>query len=250
MFSNINPYVCCNQEEFRDEINFLRDITFPKLKERLNRLNVNFDPVLIDWADSNDLVRSGGLLRLLLTNIRKSSPFFIGLLGHQYGPNLTDSQAHNLLSSDSSVRLEMNWLEKNYVIASQTGFESVINAQTFNNGLIEHQINQALQDTKAKSFYRFYFRQFEYFEEMYSHLPVEKRKIELKKHEAENALCESKIKNLKMRLAKKGLVIKYYNSLEQLNDLVYDDFIEIIRGMIYVLFILFLIRRFFNLYAK
>ncbi|RNA13056.1 TPR repeat-containing protein [Brachionus plicatilis] len=229
MFSNINPYVCCNQDEFRDEINFLRDITFPKLRERLIRLNVNFDPVLIDWTESNDLVRSGGLLRLLLTAIRKSSPFFIGLLGHQYGPHLTDSQANTLMFSDSSVRLEMNWLEKSYVIAAQTGFSSVINEQTFNNGLLEHQINQALHDSKAYPFYRFYFRQFEYFEDLYSHLPIEKRKAELRKHEAESDLCDTKIKHLKMKLAKKGLIIKYYKSLEQLNDLIYDDFIEIIR---------------------
>lgn len=231
MFSNINPYVCCNQTEFRDEINFLRDITFPKLKERLIRLNVNFDPVLIDWLESNDLVRSGGLLRLLLTSIKKSSPFFIGLLGHQYGPYLTESHAQTLLYSDSSVRIEMNWLEKNYVIASQTGFSSLINEHSFNNGLVEHQINQALLDSKAHSFYRFYFRQFEYFEEMYAHLPIERRKFELKKHEAESPQCDAKIKSLKMKLAKKGLVIKYYNSLEQLNDLIYDDFIDIIRGV-------------------
>ncbi|CAF0851226.1 unnamed protein product [Brachionus calyciflorus] len=229
MFSNINPYVCCNQDDFFDEINFLRDRTFPKIYERLIKLNINFDPVLIDWNESNDYVRSGNLLRLLLTTIKKSSPFLIGLIGHRYGAYLPKTQAHNYyLFSDSNIRIEMNWLEKNNMIAAQTGFGHVVSTDLFNNSLLEHQINQALDDTNAYPFYRFYFRQFEYFEEMYSHLSIEQRKQELKKHEAENEYCEFKIKEIKMKLAKKGLIIKYYKSLEQLNDLIYDDFIDLV----------------------
>jgi len=59
MFSNILPFICSNTVEFTDERNCLREITFPKLRNELEKLSINFDPFDIDWTENDDYVKSG-----------------------------------------------------------------------------------------------------------------------------------------------------------------------------------------------
>ena len=59
MFSNISPFVCSNLNEFEDERNCLREVTFPKLRNELEKLSINFDPFEFQWSESDDYVKSG-----------------------------------------------------------------------------------------------------------------------------------------------------------------------------------------------
>lgn len=59
MFSNISPYICSNTDEFLDERNCLREVTFPKLEYELGRLNINFDPFDLYWTENDDCAKSG-----------------------------------------------------------------------------------------------------------------------------------------------------------------------------------------------
>lgn len=232
MFSNIMPFVCSNIQEFSDERAYLKEKTFPKLKEDLCKLNINFDPIQIDWHENNEYSKAGNLLRLLLHNINQASPFFICLLGQQYGPyaekNDTSNEAY--FPDETSIN-NLSWIEKNLLIASQTGFNHIINPVTYHNSLLEHQINTALYEQSNYPFYRFYYRQIEYLDEKYMHLSIEERKKAISLYEAENDYSDFKIKDLKMKIAKKGLIVKYYKNLKQLHDYVYQDFVEIIRGI-------------------
>jgi hypothetical protein len=127
-------------------------------------------------------------------------------------------------------QMSMNWIEKNLLIAAQTGYSHIINSVTYKQSFLEFQINAALYDDTAFPYYRFYYRQAEYIDEKFAHLPTEARQRAVAMYEAENDYCEFKIKDLKMRIAKKGLVVKYYSTLEQLDAFIYEDFIEMVQG--------------------
>jgi hypothetical protein len=246
MFSNIKPFLCSNIDEFADERKFLREKTFRRIKQKLKNLNINFDPIQFDCSlEDDDYVQSGHFLRLLLHNIQNSNPFFICLLGQQYGPYLEPSKNNfnihfnetseagdgNDEDNESMIKYhEMNWIEKNLLIASQTGYSHIINQVTFKNSFLEFQINTALYDELSYPYYRFYYRQHEYLDEKFSHLPVDDRKEAIQKFEAENDYCDFKIKDLKMKIAKKGLIVKYYKTLEQLDNLIYNDFTDMVQG--------------------
>jgi hypothetical protein len=262
MFSNIKPYLCTNIGEFDDEREYLRERTFPRIKQKLKQLNINFEPVQIECELDEEYVQQGYYLRLLLNNIERCNPFFICLLGQQYGPyapnddhlhfaasssgvaaaeDVDDEEAGGGGVSDNDVesepagqytnpRGEMSWIEKNILIASQTGYSHLINAVTYKNSFLEYQINAALYDEAAFPYYRFYYRQAEYIDDKFAHLPEPARSQAMAMYEPENDYCEFKIKDLKMKIAKKGLMVQYYSTLEQLDKFIYDDFIEMVQS--------------------
>ena len=222
MFSHVSPYVCSNIKEFEDERSVLTEVTFPKLSAELAKLNVNFEACMVDWSEGQECAKSGHLLRLLLQQIRKSKPFFICLLGQQYGTYLEENQQNKSKG--------FNWIEKNLMIASQTGFNYLVNQFNYHNSFLEYQINLALSDESNHPYCRFYYRQSEYLENKFESLPIDERKLAFESYDAENDYCHMKIKELKLRIAKKGIIVKYYKSLDQLQELVYEDLIEMILG--------------------
>jgi hypothetical protein len=230
MFSNVSPFLCSNLDEFKDERLYLKLKTFPRLNEYLKTLRINFDPVQIEWTENDDYFKSGNLLRLLLHNVAKSKPFFIGLLGKKYGTYL-EKKDYNASSCFTTINdNEVDWIEKNLTTASQTGFDHIVNSNTFNNSFTEFQINLALNDENNFSFIRFYYRQIEFLDEKFNELNADDQKVALSVYEAENDYCYQKINELKMKIAKKGLVVKYYKSLEELDALIFNDYIEMIQG--------------------
>ena len=167
---------------------------------------------------------------MLLHNVKKHSPFFLCLLGEQYGTHLEETaKSRTSMGTHSSKSKNLNWIEKNLHIASQTGYSHLVNQFSFNNSFLEYQINAALQNEANHNYYRFYYRQSEYLERKFEHLSIEERKEAFQNYEAENEYCESKIKELKLRIAKKGIVVKYYSTLEQLHELVYEDLVDLIQ---------------------
>ena len=134
------------------------------------------------------------VLQLLLHSIHKSSPFFICLLGQQYGPYF-EKKDTKLIYKDKK---RINWIEKNLLVASKTGFSNIVNPMTYHNSFLEFQINTALSLDQSYPYYRFYCRQSEYFEDKYHDLPAEEYRKMIASFEAENSYCDSKIKELKI----------------------------------------------------
>ena len=233
MASNICPFVCSNIGEFEDERNYLKEHTFPRIKATLDKVFVNFDPVQIEWSESSEYVKAGNLLRLLLHSIKQTSPFFLCLLGQQYGPHVEkkDRPTQNFLINEPNANnfASISWIEKNLIVASQTGYNHIINPVNYHNSFIDYQINMALYEEQNYPYYRFYYRQIEYLDDKFMHLSIQERKKALAEYEAEDSYSDFKIKDLKMKIAKKGLIVKYYSSLEQLDKYVYDDYIEMIK---------------------
>lgn len=227
----ISPYICSNVSEFADERALLREHVFPYLKEKLNLSHITFSPTLIDYTDADTYFKSGHLLRLLLTNIHLSQPFFVGLVGFKYGLNENQARSIGLLNDNNIFPgKSLTAVEKNLLNASQTGFSHLVNSQTFTNSFLEHQVNLACASGYDTSLYRFYFRQYEFLEEKFSHLTIQERKDAIRGMEAEDEWAKTRLDDLKMRLIKQGVTIRYYKSLEQLTQLVLSDFDETIRA--------------------
>lgn len=246
----VSPFVCSNIAEFCDERNLLREQIFPFLKEHLQAANILLSPVQVDYNESESFFKSGHLLRLLLTKIHMSQPFFFAFVGFKYGLSKKQSQTINLASQQlqqlphppipnennsfthsTTGGRSLSSLEKNALIASQTGFSHVVNSSSFRNSFLEHQINLACSSGYDTSLYRIYFRQYEYLEEKFSHLAMgEERKEAIRSMEAEDEWAKAKLDEMKMRLIKQGITIRYYKSLDQLNQLILTDFDDTIRG--------------------
>ena len=173
-------------------------------------------------------------MRLLLHNIEKSSPFFFCLLGHQYGPYLYEnyrSSRNSRTPSSTHSNRNLSWLDRNLKIASQTGYYHLVNQFTNQQSFLEYQINAALQNEENYPYYRFYFRQIEFLERKFEHLPIDEQRRAFASYDAEDEYCEEKIKEIKLKIAKKGIIIKYYSSLEQLHEYIYEDIIELVQGL-------------------
>lgn len=227
MFSNIQPFVCSNMNEFEDERSYLKENTFTRLKSEFDKLNVNFDPIDISWKETSDYFKSGHVLRLLLHNIQQASPFLICLIGQRYGPHIE--------KRDGPISLEIynkldSYIQRNLLNATQTGYSHLITPLAYNNSFLEFQINAALLNENNYPYYRFYYRQIEYLEDKYMHLSSEERRRAMAQYESENEYCATKIKELKLRIAKKGIVVKYYKSLEQLGQFIYEDYMEMLMS--------------------
>lgn len=225
----ISPYFCSNVAEFVDEHNVLRERTFPYIKDKLYQSEVTFAPIQLQYAETDHYFKSGHLLRLLLNNIHLSQPFFVGLIGFRYGSSKSSSTQN---VHDSSLPGQyLSPVEKNLLIASQTGFSHVVNAATFSNSFLEHQINFACSSGQDTSWFRFYFRQYEFLEAKYADLPVLERKEAIKSMEAEDEWAKRKLDELKMRLIKKGVTIRYYKSIDEFNRLILADLEDILKGL-------------------
>lgn len=166
-------------------------------------------------------------------NIQQSSPFFICLLGHQYGPHLNDThRSSSTRRSSLKSRSANSWVDRNLKTASQTGYYHLVNQFTSQHSFLEHQINAALQNEENYPYYRFYYRQVEFLESKFEHLPISEQKEAFALYDAEDEYCDEKMKEIKLKIAKKGIVIKYYSSLEQLHEYIYEDLIELVQGFL------------------
>ena len=242
MYSNISPYVCCNIPEFQEELEYLENHTFKNIQKFYDEYNVNFEPCNISWSEHDTIAKNGFLLRLLLHNIENSSPFFICLLGEKYGPYVEEDKGaksafyKSKKQSKKSTELfiphtrKMNWIEKNLVIAQKTGYSSIVTPLTQNNSLLDLQIQTAVLNETNHEFFRFYYRQPEYIENKLKDLSPEERNEQIIEWGPENEYCEFKIKDLKTRLSRKGMSIKYYQSIEELDSLIYDDYQAIFKS--------------------
>lgn len=224
---HIAPFFCSNVEEFVEERQFLRNDIFPYLKTRLKENDTTFDPVQLDYNESHPYFKSGQLLRLLFRNIETSQPFFIGFIGLKYGLNRLSSQTIRFGQCLTS-------LEKNLIIASQSGYSNIVNSATCSNSFLEHQINFACSSHHDTSLFRFYFRQYEYLEEKFGDLSLDKRKEEINCMDVEDEWAKEKLDKLKAFLVKQGIKIRYYKSIQQFKQLFLEDFEEIINGIKYI----------------
>ena len=211
---NINPFVC-STHDFIQERSFLSTKVFPVLQTLCQQRAAYFQPY--DWDDdlSEDRLKQGLALHLALKCINFASPYFICLLGNQYGHH-RPKESEVLPSRLSDLPPDAHWIDKNMVIAAENGFKWILDNSYAHTSLTELKIIQAAFLSDETKFCRFYIR---------DQVIATNSVTALEKYD------KFKLQQLKANIAKRGLYVSYYTTLEHLGELVLADWTAIINQL-------------------
>ncbi|KAK3585947.1 hypothetical protein CHS0354_038489 [Potamilus streckersoni] len=217
----IRPYVTSTSEDFEEERNFLSENIFPVLNQQCQLRGCAFSPTDVQWQPGDKVTLTGQLLRLNLDCISKCSPFFICLLGQTYGP-FRSADSPKLQKDVISFPSDADWLDRNYTVAASAGYSWILHDSRQNCSITELEIIQAAFLSDNRYCY-FYYRQPEHLDAKLEGLSNEERDILMKKFLPSSEDGDFKIRDLKQRIVKKGISVKYFRTLEELGDHVLKD---------------------------
>lgn len=199
----INPYIC-STDDFTEEHAYLQLEIFPQLRKLCRDRGASFLPVHWDQNLAQDKLDKGQALYLALESINAASPFFIGLIGNQYGCHRPDESAP-LSKEDVSDQ----WIDKNILTAASRGYRWILDESYNSASLFELKIIQAAFLSEETRFCRFYVR-----ERDGGHV---------------DRFDKFKLQQLKTSIAKRGLHVSYYKQLPELGENVLSNWREIIN---------------------
>ncbi len=186
-------------------------------------------PVDLRWGIHDSQVSAGFMIQLCLDYVKKSAPFFISLIGERYGAH-RPNDAPPLPKTYKDLPEEADWMDRNFLVAASSGYDWVLQDTYQHASVTELEIIQAsfLEDTE---FGFFYFRQPDHVDHLFTDLPEEERREKLKIYESESEYSSLKLKDLKARLVKRGLHIKYYKTPEDLAKIALEDWIGVVNRL-------------------
>ncbi|XP_074644874.1 tetratricopeptide repeat protein 41-like [Tubulanus polymorphus] len=221
----VTPFVISTNEDFINERTFLAEKIYPQLDEICRERGTYFYPVDLRWDDASTQAQSGIILPLSLDLIKRCSPFSICLLGDRYGYH---RQPDAPTLGDGHLFDGADWLERNLLLAAQNGDKWAINDGREYCSFTELEIIESAFFTDNEHC-RFYFRLQDYLDTLFTDLPKRERAAELARFECESEYAGLKIRDLKQRIVKKCLSVKYFITLEELGLAVMEDWLEIIN---------------------
>ncbi len=71
--------------DLKEERNALQERVFPKLRELCMQHGARFQAIDLRWGVTEEEAGQGKVLEIILDEIDRSRPFFIGILGERYG---------------------------------------------------------------------------------------------------------------------------------------------------------------------
>lgn len=107
-FRQIRLFLSSTFKDMNEERDYLNKYVFPVISEYCAKRYLEFIPIDLRWGISEEDSRNGLVLSACLDEIRKSRPFFIGILGSRYGWVPTLAELDKL---DPSLSAERKWLE-------------------------------------------------------------------------------------------------------------------------------------------
>ncbi|CAG5115902.1 unnamed protein product [Candidula unifasciata] len=228
----VSPYICSTPLDFNKERQFLSDVVFPKLNDLCKSRGAYFNPVDLRWKPADAKTEEGLLLKTSLNAITHCVPFFLCLLGETYGPFRDDSAARLLLpqyAGQLDIPRDLDWLDKNLVLAASGGHSWVLQEGNQYKSITELEVTQAVLLTQSPHATLYYRRS----DHLDSHLvpTVENKqeaKTDLSLYSSESEQAKGKIHYLKQRLVNRGVSVKYFSTVEELEKLVLEDWAEII----------------------
>lgn len=81
----IRVFISSTFSDMQDERNYLVKKIFPEIQRECLRRNVTFTPLDLRWGITEEESRSGRVVEICMNEIRRTRPFFIGLVGGRYG---------------------------------------------------------------------------------------------------------------------------------------------------------------------
>nr|XP_033807635.1 putative tetratricopeptide repeat protein 41 isoform X2 [Geotrypetes seraphini] len=236
----IQPYICSTTKDFQEEKDYLTHNIFPKLNQLCRARGTYFKAVDLrrtteeqpDYTDSSLHLMQANLssqqLKLCLDYISNSSPFFICMLGHTYGEFRPENSKH--LCADSSSTQGLSKIEQNLYVAANNGYPWVLYEENQNCSITELEIIQAALG-KYTEFHYFYFRDYSYIDCKLQNVGEKERERILSNFTSRSDYEEMKIRKLKARIINSGLSVRFYKDLQELRDLVLEDWSAVIEKL-------------------
>lgn len=107
-FRQVRLFLSSTFMDMNEERDYLNKYVFPEISEYCKKRYLEFVPIDLRWGISEDDSRNGLVLSACLDEIRKSRPFFVGILGSRYGWVPTQAELDKL---EPSLSAERKWLE-------------------------------------------------------------------------------------------------------------------------------------------
>ena len=202
---------------------------FPRINAQCHERGTYCAPVDLRWGINDSQTDSGLVIQLCLDYIDRCTPFFICLLGERYG-------CHRPVEHDplpkhyGDLNPNCHWLDRNLVIASSAGYDWVLDEKYQHCSITELEVIHAAFD-RRNEYCRFYFRQPDHVDSLYTELSDDERREKLRIFESESDYSHAKMCELKAQIAKRGLPIKYFKSPEELAAMVLEDWGDIVDQM-------------------
>jgi hypothetical protein len=225
----IHPYLTSTPNDFNSERDFLMKTVFPALDDVCKERGTYFSAVDLRWTARDKYAKEGHVMELSLDKISQSSPFFICLLGECYGYHRPE-HAVPLPKTYDDLPDGCDWIDKNFMIADAGGYHWVLKDGRHQCSMTEIEIIEAAFFTDDEYCF-FYFRQQEHMDSLYPEYPAAEREEKLKIFHSESEYANLKIRDLKSRIVKKGLSVKYFQTLEDLATVVSEDWMEVINTL-------------------
>lgn len=207
----MKPFIC-STDDFVEERQLLSTRIFPQLQSLCRERAASFVPCDWDHNIGLDRLSRGLALHLALKCIGSSSPYFIGLLGNQYGDHRPDGSGP-LPDSTAELPSSAHWVDKNVHMAAKHGYRWLLDESYASSSLFELKITQAAFLGEETKFCRLYIR---------DQAAGSSPQNDLERYD------KFKMQQLKANIAKRGLYASYYTSLEELGELVLSDWKVII----------------------
>ncbi|XP_071960827.1 putative tetratricopeptide repeat protein 41 [Antedon mediterranea] len=223
----IRPFISSTFTDFQIERDHLVKNVFQQLDAKSRQHGTSFSPIDLRWAITEEQLNSGHVVKLCLDYVNQCVPFYICLLGERYGSHRSLEEPP-LPKSSKELENDANWLDKNFMNAAKNGFSWVVQESLQNSSITELEVIQAAF-LNASPHVRFYFREMDGLEDLFSDLTEEWREEKLKLFRSESEYAELKMADLKKRITNKGLQVEFFRSPEQLGDLILKDWKEIIN---------------------
>ncbi|XP_040611080.1 tetratricopeptide repeat protein 41-like isoform X2 [Mesocricetus auratus] len=229
----IQPYVCSTLDDFQEERDFLANTIFPRLNDFCSLRGTYFKAVDLRWSSvkahksfTANLFRQHSCLcsqhlKLCLDYVDSCFPFFICLLGQNYGDFL--SEYSPILFSKVKDFESLSKGEQNLYVAAKNGYPWVL--ETPYCSLTEFEITQAAF-RKESPFQFFYFRTANSLLRTFSEEEEEPSLVSPKSQEG-----RMKVGKLKAKIIGKGLPVRFYRDLDELGEMVFKDWSAVVEKL-------------------
>lgn len=232
----ICPYISSTFSDLEEELKFLHSDTFLKLSDLCQAHGCHFTPMdfrrtAVDFRSTSDF-----MFKNALDNVRNCLPFFICIIGNQYGPHLPPD--HKMIYANHQQQGSVkgcNSTERNLMFAGSHGHPWVLDIDAQKCSIMELEILAACFSKEsyfAKHCF-FYFK--DYYHQLCSHNNVATDSDTLQEFgtvlEAESEYAQDRLNDLKHRIIIKGLSVKYFNSKEELGAEIFHDWSEVIKSI-------------------
>ena len=202
---------------------------FPRIDALCRERGTYCAPIDLRWGINDSQVNQGLVIQLCLDYIQKCSPFFICLLGERYGC-CREEDATSLPNTYKDLPEDADWLDKNFMVAASGGYDWILKPAYQHCSVTELEILQTAFIGNTE-FCRFYFRQPDHVDELFQGDSDEIRQERLEVYTMESEYKNLRVRDLKARIVKKGLPVKYFRTPQELADLVLEDWTMIVEQL-------------------